>query len=169
MPPRDRCRTPAVGWAWTKPTSMCARFHREEVDLPFRPPITSCASPSRPAHGQDGAAAARTSRAAADAAPTRNPLRWSGHRLTVFVAKPLEYPLRGVLLLGWTALIVLQNLIDDPDERVQLRPYWWAATPLPGRSREGRQLRDLLRIQPEPTPCLATPQASVRTEWRTCL
>ena len=42
--------------------------------------------------------------------------------VTVFVAQPLEDPLRGVPLLRWTPLIILQDLIDDPDERVQLRP-----------------------------------------------
>jgi len=78
--------------------------------------------------------------------------------VTVFVAQPLEDPLRGVPLLRWTALIILQHLIDDPDERVQLRPCRWAATPVPGRNREGQHLGHRPRVDPEPTRRLATAQ-----------
>src|SRR4051794_14208318 len=78
--------------------------------------------------------------------------------ITVLGAQPLEDPLRGVPLLRWTAPIILQDLIDDIDERVQLRPCRRAATPVSGRNREGQHLRYRPRIQPEPTSRLATAQ-----------
>ena len=56
--------------------------------------------------------------------------------VAVLVPKPLEDPLRGVPLLRLTALILLQDLVDDPDERVQLRSRRRLAAPIPGRHRE---------------------------------
>jgi hypothetical protein len=47
----------------------------------------------------------------------------------VLVTQPLEDPLRGVLLLGRLSLIFLQDPIDDPDERIQLRPRRLPALP----------------------------------------
>ena len=59
-------------------------------------------------------------------------------------------------LLRWAALIIIQDLIDDTDERVQLRPCRRAATPVPGRNRKGQHLRYRSRIQPEPPSGLTT-------------
>jgi len=38
--------------------------------------------------------------------------------------KAFEDPLRSVSLLRQTALILIKDLVDDPDERVQLRSSW---------------------------------------------
>ena len=78
--------------------------------------------------------------------------------MAVLGAQPLEDPLRGVPLLRWMALIILQDLIDDADERVQLRPYRRVATPVPGRNREGKHLRYRPRIKPKPPSRLTTAQ-----------
>ena len=43
-------------------------------------------------------------------------------RETVLVVQPLKNPLRSVLLLLRSACVVGQNLVDDRDERAQLRP-----------------------------------------------
>ena len=84
--------------------------------------------------------------------------------VAVLVPKPLEDPLRGVPLLRRTALILLQDLVDDPDERVQLRsrrrlrsadtraaprtPSSWL--PSAGRSRTAAPPRDGSTPQSEP-------------------
>jgi hypothetical protein len=45
--------------------------------------------------------------------------------IAVLVAKPLEDPLRGMLLLPRPALILPQDTVDDPGERVELRTRRW--------------------------------------------
>ena len=78
--------------------------------------------------------------------------------ITMLGAQPLEDPLRDVTLLRWTALIILQDLIDDADERVQLRPGRRAATPVSGRNRESQHLRYSPRVDPETSRRLTTAQ-----------
>jgi hypothetical protein len=48
----------------------------------------------------------------------------------VLVAQPLEDPLRRMPLLGRHRAIVVQNLIDDPTERVELGPRRRSAPPI---------------------------------------
>ena len=78
--------------------------------------------------------------------------------VAVLVPKPLEDPLRGVPLLRLTALILLQDLVDDPDERVQLRSRRRLAAPIPGRHRENHHLGYRPRVDPKPSRRLAMAQ-----------
>ena len=78
--------------------------------------------------------------------------------VAVLVPKPLEDPLRGVPLLRLTALILLQDLVDEPNERAQLRSRRRLATPIPGRHRENHHLGYRPRVDPEPSRCLAMAQ-----------
>jgi len=68
----------------------------------------------------------------------------------VLVPQPLEDPLRGVLLLGRTPLIFLQDPINDPEERIQLRPRRRPAPPVSRRHRERQHLRHRSRVDPKP-------------------
>src|SRR5689334_14945878 len=52
-------------------------------------------------------------------------------RIAVLVAKPLEDPLRGMPLLPRPALILRQDTVDDPGERVELRTRRWSPPPIP--------------------------------------
>src|SRR4029453_1347819 len=56
--------------------------------------------------------------------------------VAVLVTQPLEDPLRRMPLLGRHRGIVVQNLIDDPGERVELRPGWRSAPPIAWRHRK---------------------------------
>src|SRR5439155_22833449 len=53
--------------------------------------------------------------------------------IAVLVAKPLEDPLRGMPLLPRPALILRQDTVDDPGERVELRTRRGSPPPIPGR------------------------------------
>ena len=79
--------------------------------------------------------------------------------VAVLVPKPLEDPLRRVPLLRRTALIVLKDPVDDPDERIQLRSRWSPRPPVPGRHREHHHLRDRPGINPEPPRRLPATQS----------
>src|SRR5207302_4942761 len=68
--------------------------------------------------------------------------------VAVFVAKPLEEPLRGVPLLPRSTLILQQDLVDDPGERVELRTRRRPAPPVSGRHRKRQHLRYRPRINP---------------------
>jgi hypothetical protein len=48
----------------------------------------------------------------------------------MLVPQPLEDPLRGVLLLRRSALILLHDTVDDARERVQLRAHRRLAPPV---------------------------------------
>src|ERR1035437_3824374 len=63
----------------------------------------------------------------------------------------LEDPLRGMLLLGRLTLIVLQDTVDDPDERIQLRPRRRPVPPVSRRHRERQHFRHRPRVDPKPT------------------
>jgi hypothetical protein len=78
--------------------------------------------------------------------------------VTVLIAQALEDPLRRVTLLRRPRLIILQHLIDDPDEPVQLRPGRRSAPPVPRRNREHQHLGDRPRVNPKPPRRLATAQ-----------
>jgi hypothetical protein len=78
--------------------------------------------------------------------------------ISVLGAQPLEDPLRGVSLLRWTALIILQDPIDDAHERAQLRPCRRAAAPISRRHREHKHLGHRPGIQTEPPSRLTTAQ-----------
>jgi hypothetical protein len=78
--------------------------------------------------------------------------------IAVLVPQPLEDPFRGVLLLGRLFLIFLQDPIDDPDERIQLRPRRRPAPPVSRRYRERQHLRHRPRVDPEAPRCLAPAQ-----------
>ena len=71
--------------------------------------------------------------------------------IAMLIPQPLEDPLRGVPLLRLTALILLQDPVDDPDERVQLRSRRRRAAPIPGRYREHHHLGYRPRVDPEPS------------------
>src|ERR1019366_671247 len=71
--------------------------------------------------------------------------------ISVLVPQPLEDSLRGMLLLGWPPLIFLQDPVDDPYERIQLRPRRWPAPPGSRRHRERQHFRYRPRVDPEPT------------------
>ena len=70
--------------------------------------------------------------------------------VTVLVTHTLENPLRSMPLLRRTALVVFQDLVDEPDERIQLRPLRRHAAPIPWRNREHQHLGHRPRIDPEP-------------------
>ncbi len=76
----------------------------------------------------------------------------------MLVAQPLEHSLRRVPLLRRPGLIVCDDLVDDPDERIQLRPLRWCVPPVPGRNREHHHLGHRPRVDPEPPRRLAMAQ-----------
>ena len=71
--------------------------------------------------------------------------------VAVLVAQTLEDPLRRVPLLRRAALILFQDPIDDPHERIQLRTRRRPAAPVSRRHRERQHLRHRPRIDPKPT------------------
>ncbi len=77
----------------------------------------------------------------------------------VLVSKTLEDPLRRVTLLRRTALILLKNPVDDPDERVQLRARRRLAPPVTRRHREHHHLGNRPRVDPKPPRRLALAQS----------
>src|SRR5690606_33433936 len=58
----------------------------------------------------------------------------------MLIAKPLEYPLRRVLLLSMDLAIPLQPAIADLGEPIQLRPLHRRRPPVSRRTRERRHL-----------------------------
>src|SRR3954466_15349643 len=68
----------------------------------------------------------------------------------VLVPQALKEPLRGVPLLRWTALILVQDLVNDPDKRIQLGPLRGLAPPIPRRHRERQHLRHRARVDAKP-------------------
>ena len=60
----------------------------------------------------------------------------------VFIAKPLEHPLRRVALFAVDLAITLQPTVDDPGEGIQLRPLDRCRPPITGRDRERHHLAD---------------------------
>jgi hypothetical protein len=40
----------------------------------------------------------------------------------VLVTEPLEIPLRGVLMLPWTAFVTGEDLVENWDEQIELLP-----------------------------------------------
>src|ERR1700687_3568454 len=79
--------------------------------------------------------------------------------VAVLVPQTLEDPLRGVTLFRRAALILLNDPIDNPDERVQLRPCRRLPPPISRRHREGHHLGYRPRVDPKPTTRLATAQS----------
>jgi hypothetical protein len=69
----------------------------------------------------------------------------------VLITQPLENPLRRVPLLPDPSLILFENLVDDRDERIQLRPRRWALSPIPRRHRMLQNLGNRLAIDPKMT------------------
>jgi len=67
----------------------------------------------------------------------------------VLIAQPLEDPLRGMLLFGRPPLILLQDPLDDPNERIQLGPRRRPPPPIPWRHRERQHLRHRPRVDPK--------------------
>jgi hypothetical protein len=78
--------------------------------------------------------------------------------IAVLIPQPLEDPLRGVLLLRRLSLILLQDPIDDPDVRVQLRPRRRPAPPVSRRHRERQHLGHRPWVDPESPRCFAPAQ-----------
>ena len=76
----------------------------------------------------------------------------------VLVPKALEDPLRGVTLLRRTALILLEDPVDDPNEGVQLRSRRRLLAPVPRRHREHHHLGHRPRVDPEPSRRFALAQ-----------
>src|SRR5919199_2641056 len=54
-------------------------------------------------------------------------------------------------LLRRTALILVQDLLDDPNKRIQLGPLRRLAPPIPGWHRERQHLRYRPRVDAKPT------------------
>jgi len=79
--------------------------------------------------------------------------------IAVLISKPLEDPLRRMLLLGRPCLIFLQDPIDDPNERVQLGSRRRPAPPVSRRHRERQHLRHCSGIDPEAPRCFAPAQS----------
>jgi len=69
--------------------------------------------------------------------------------VAVFIAQSLENPLRRVVLFGRSSLIFLQDLVDDPEEWIQLRSYGWLTASISWRHRECQHLRHRSWIDPE--------------------
>ena len=78
--------------------------------------------------------------------------------IAVLVAKPLEDPLRGMPLLPRPALILRQDTVDDPGERVELRTRRWSPPPIPGRYRERQHLGYCPRVNPKLPRCFPSAQ-----------
>src|ERR1700724_3152746 len=77
---------------------------------------------------------------------------------TVFVPKPLEDPLRGMLLLLRTRLVVQENAIDHENKWIKLRPSWWLLAHVTRRYRKLHHLGDCPRINPKLSCRLAMAQ-----------
>src|ERR1700736_4648874 len=73
--------------------------------------------------------------------------------VAVLVAKPFEDPLRGMPLLPRPTLILQQDPLDDPGERVELRTRRRPASPVPGRYRKRQHLRTRPRIDAKTPRC----------------
>ena len=72
----------------------------------------------------------------------------------VLVAQTLEDPFRGMTLLGRAEFVVLQDLVDDPDKPIQLRPLRRSAAAVARWNREPHHLGNRPRIYPKTTPRL---------------
>jgi len=68
----------------------------------------------------------------------------------VLVTQALKKTLRRMPLLRRTALIFVQDLVDDAGEGIQLGPLRWLAPPIPRRHRERQHLRDRPRVDAKP-------------------
>src|SRR4051812_22956520 len=75
--------------------------------------------------------------------------------VAVLVAQTLEYPLRGVTLLRWTAFILFQDPVDDSHERIQLRTRRRPAPPISRWDRKRQHLHHCPRIYAKATRRLA--------------
>jgi hypothetical protein len=71
--------------------------------------------------------------------------------IAVLIAQTLENPLRCVPLLRRTALILVQDLVNDPHKKVQLGPLRRLAPPVTGWHRERQHLRYRPRVDAKPT------------------
>src|SRR6266567_660229 len=78
--------------------------------------------------------------------------------IAVLVAKPFEDPLRGMPLLPRPTLILRQDTVDDPGERVELRTRRRPAPPVPGRNRKRQHLGYFPRIDPKLPRCFPSAQ-----------
>ena len=83
--------------------------------------------------------------------------------VAVLVAKPFEDPLRGMPLFLRPTLIRRQNSVDDPGERVQLRPCGRPAPPIPRRDRKCQHLSYRPRVDPN-APCCFPPAHTLNLE-----
>src|SRR5271163_1091396 len=70
----------------------------------------------------------------------------------VFVPKPLEDPLRRMLLLLRSRLVVPKNVVDNWNEWIKLRPRRRLLAYVTRRHRELHHLANGPRVEPEP-PC----------------
>ena len=68
--------------------------------------------------------------------------------VAVLVAKTFENPLRGMPLLPRTTLILHQDTVDDPGERIQLWARRPPASPIPRRHRKRQHLGYRPRVDP---------------------
>jgi hypothetical protein len=71
-------------------------------------------------------------------------------REAVLVTEPLEEPLGGVLLLLVNAFVVSQDLVDDGDEGIELRPHRRLRAHVARWHGERHHLVDSSGIEPEP-------------------
>jgi hypothetical protein len=78
--------------------------------------------------------------------------------ISMLVSQPLEDPFGGMLLLRRLTLIVFQDPINDPEERIQLRPRRRLTPPVSRRHRERQHLRHRPRVDPKPPRRLASAQ-----------
>jgi hypothetical protein len=69
--------------------------------------------------------------------------------VAVLVAQTLENPLRRGPLLHRPTLILLQDTVDEPHERIQFRTHRRMAVPVTGRNRKRQHLRYCPRVYPK--------------------
>ena len=135
------------------------QIHREEVDLPLLS-ADHCQRFAKVDLRVSRVVAQRHEHLALPLAAFVHVLLYNSDpaRIAVLISQPLENPLGGVLLLGPLALILLQDPIDDPNVRVQLRPRRRPAPPVSRRHRERQHLRHRPRVDPKSPRCLAPAQ-----------
>src|SRR6056297_1643113 len=128
--------------------------------LRFTPPITAQASP-KSARACPGGCASGTERLLRRPTPWPHvvPQRRAAAFEAPLVAQPLEDPPHRVPLLARRLQVRAQDLVDEADMRLQLRPAHRDRAPVARRLRMARHLRDRAAVDPEPPRRLPVAQA----------
>src|SRR6056297_1336588 len=128
--------------------------------LRFTPPITAQASP-KSARACPGGCASGTERLLRRPTPRPHvvPQRRAAAVETPLVAQPLEDRPHRVPLPARRLEVRAQDLVDEADMRLQLRPAHRNRAPVAGRLPMARHLRHLGAVDPEPPRRLPVAQA----------